>query len=530
MTTLTDIVDEYATNIKGSVLKKNNVLYDCMLNQTNIDVNNNKFYLMQLIKEDNGKFTVWIRYGRVGAKGVTRPLTYDNEDEAISMFIKQFKSKTGNNWDIKSNEKTFDNFKYKKGKYFLTAREYDNCGDDSIISHNDKKDNIKNDEKAIEEIPKNIHTEIVISDNVRSLLEFFTDKKSMMESMKEANIDIKKMPLGKINTKQISKAYEMLQDIGTNLDKYDMNNFIDKSNMFYMLIPVKTSGISRPPVIDNKDILIDLVQKLQLLHDLGMANDIMKIANRKSISSDKIIDLYYNLNCIITQLNKDDPIYKLLVKYAENTQAPTHRKMKIINIYKLDRRGEEKRFKKDGFDKDNNRQLLFHGSHRNNYMSILRGRPDDKSSIGGLGFHQDDGGLRIPPTIGSGIAITGRMFGDGVYLTNTSSKSIGYMRVDYGNNRGAMLVCETALGNQHKLKHASCYLDSKSLPTGCNSTWGMGKSTPNPSDTITLDDGVKVPIGKLVNSDVDGSLLYDEMIVYNVSACCLRYLLEVELV
>lgn len=38
--------------------------YDCTLNQTNIGNNNNKFYIIQLLKED-GRFFCWNRWGRV---------------------------------------------------------------------------------------------------------------------------------------------------------------------------------------------------------------------------------------------------------------------------------------------------------------------------------------------------------------------------------------------------------------------------------------------------------------------------------
>lgn len=38
--------------------------YDCMLNQTNIGQNNNKFYVIQVIK-DNNRFYSWNRWGRV---------------------------------------------------------------------------------------------------------------------------------------------------------------------------------------------------------------------------------------------------------------------------------------------------------------------------------------------------------------------------------------------------------------------------------------------------------------------------------
>ena len=39
--------------------------YDCMLNQTNIGNNNNKYYIIQVLKHQNGTFLTWNRWGRV---------------------------------------------------------------------------------------------------------------------------------------------------------------------------------------------------------------------------------------------------------------------------------------------------------------------------------------------------------------------------------------------------------------------------------------------------------------------------------
>ena len=41
-----------------------------LLLQTNIQFNNNKYYLIQLLKDDNkAAYSVWMRWGRVGATG-----------------------------------------------------------------------------------------------------------------------------------------------------------------------------------------------------------------------------------------------------------------------------------------------------------------------------------------------------------------------------------------------------------------------------------------------------------------------------
>ena len=45
---------------------------DVMLNQTNIGQNNNKFYRMQLLQEQNADHWLWSRWGRVGDKGQTK--------------------------------------------------------------------------------------------------------------------------------------------------------------------------------------------------------------------------------------------------------------------------------------------------------------------------------------------------------------------------------------------------------------------------------------------------------------------------
>ena len=47
-------------------------IWDCMLNQTKIGNNKNKYYWIQLLKNDTSdEYTVWMRWGRVGFKGQT---------------------------------------------------------------------------------------------------------------------------------------------------------------------------------------------------------------------------------------------------------------------------------------------------------------------------------------------------------------------------------------------------------------------------------------------------------------------------
>jgi len=83
--------------------------YAVLLNQTNIDSNNNKFYIIQILHNTGkNKYSVWTRWGRVGENGKSNNKECGDSDEAIKEFKKSFKSKTGNNWGsafVHKNEK-----------------------------------------------------------------------------------------------------------------------------------------------------------------------------------------------------------------------------------------------------------------------------------------------------------------------------------------------------------------------------------------------------------------------------------------
>lgn len=52
---------------KAHVYYEGSAVYDCMLNQTNVQNNNNKYYIIQLLEDDKSKqYSVWQRWGRVG--------------------------------------------------------------------------------------------------------------------------------------------------------------------------------------------------------------------------------------------------------------------------------------------------------------------------------------------------------------------------------------------------------------------------------------------------------------------------------
>jgi predicted DNA-binding WGR domain protein len=80
--------------------------YDCMLNQTNIGANNNKFYVIQVL-ESAGKYYAWTRWGRVGEVGQSALKgPFASPDQGIKEFESKFKDKSSNAWANRKNFKS----------------------------------------------------------------------------------------------------------------------------------------------------------------------------------------------------------------------------------------------------------------------------------------------------------------------------------------------------------------------------------------------------------------------------------------
>jgi poly [ADP-ribose] polymerase len=66
-------------------------------------------------------------------------------------------------------------------------------------------------------------------------------------------------------------------------------------------------------------------------------------------------------------LNKDEPEFQRIVKYAANTHSPYHKtKIEIKNVFKVESDEEKEKFKELP-----NRKLLWHGSKTSNFAGIL---------------------------------------------------------------------------------------------------------------------------------------------------------------
>lgn len=323
----------------------------------------------------------------------------------------------------------------------------------------------------------------------------------MKQLLYESDLDMEKMPLGKISKKQIQEAMSVLNEISNLIEKgASSSEFVEASNRFYTLIP-HDFGVKRPPVIDTVEKIVEKNQMLMNLIEMELAYGLL---NQDTDSKKNPIDGHYEqLKTDIEPIEHDSKEFKILRKYIKNTHAPTHAnyELEIEDIFKVSRWGEDRRFK--AFKKLQNRQLLWHGSRLTNYVGIL------------------SHGLKVAPP---DAPPTGYMFGKGIYFSDIVSKSANYCATSKENSTGLLLLCEVALGETLERNNADFITE---LPTDKHSVKAVGKTFPDPKDVHEREDGVIIPWGNLVTKNtIRSPLLYNEYVVYDASQVKIEYLVK----
>ena len=255
-------------------------IFDASLNQTNSSYNSNKFYRIQLLA--GADYRIWTRWGRVGEHGQGLLSGDGDLTEAVKLFDKKFKEKTGNTW---ANRLGLP----KPNKYTFVERDYgeDSSEDDNKIPGGGGQ--IGSKSSAQTQNPSNIpNPESKLSQAVQDLMGLIFNQNYFAATMKEMDYDANKLPLGKLSKRTLMTGYERLKELAElfanpllAFEQHNMtyNQAVEEiSNSFYTIIP-HAFGRRRPPMITTEERLKKEITLLESLSDMEIANEIMKEAN-----------------------------------------------------------------------------------------------------------------------------------------------------------------------------------------------------------------------------------------------------------
>ena len=472
-------------DVSGSLIERNDRVYSCVLNQTDIDANKNKFYIMQLIKNVSS-WSLYSLYGRVGDNGVKTCKSFSTESEGLKAFERQFKSKTGNSWIA-------DTFEKKAGKYFL-----------SEVSYEEELKDVKINDKV---------PESKLPEKVQKLMTMLSDQNMMNNAMVHLDIDTKKMPLGKLKQTQLDKAGEVLDNINNVLVEYNKKptdelkkKLIMLSSEYYTYLP-GNFGRRKPPIINSEELINKYRDTLDELRNMVVA---VQIKNNVKVGENPLDSMYNDINTRIVPLEKDSIMWKEIEKYLKNTHGATHEaKLELIDIFEVEQIGMKEKFN-NYCDKLGNKTLLIHGTPQNCVLSIFKNM-----------FYLDPTKLN-----NTNVCISGKLLGYGIYFSDCFTKSYNYTKANNTDDIGCLILSEVALGNISQRNQPDYNISKQSLAkTKHHSAHGIGRWEPKSSTTVK---GLKIPNGPIHEARQNTYLRYNEFVVYDINQILIKYLVIVK--
>lgn len=282
-------------------------------------------------------------------------------------------------------------------------------------------------------------------------------------------------PLGIVGQKDIDDARNVLTDLSVFVDKNDFENSkISKLLDQYMTLVPQGVGMNRPTLRFLCSTPAEVQKQFDILTSLQASLDfVLKNPDSKKEEKSKVWDI--SLSHVVD--NKE--IDRIRRKYDSN-MSRSHQcsHLKVKTVYSVEIKHMRKAYESDGMPLGNVMEL-WHGTRAGNILSIF------------------SKGLIIPPSNASHVC--GRMFGNGVYFSDQSTKSLNYS-YGYWSGSGSrddncfMFLADVAMGKEHTPRSSN-----NGPPAGYDSTFAKGGQS---------------------------GVANNEMIVYKTNQCSIKRLIE----
>lgn len=418
--------------------------------------NNNKFYHVSL--DDSG--TVFKRYGRVGVEGVvlTDNSGADGYERAIRAKEKKGYKRTAVNTSHVTTTNTSDMSLERIAQKHLTIDE-SNTFVAQLISR-------------------------LVSANQHQIMEQSGGKINV------ADDGLVRTALGIVNQRTINDARRLLLSMMSNTTSLGP---IMQMEEYLTLIPQDvgrrrgwhTDFLKQENLSKQRDFLNQLESSVQWYNTTLAA----QAASTGDADTKDHSDLF---RMRLGHLDKSDPRYAHIERTYLNSRNMRHssHSMRLVNVFTVEDKAHEEVFNRTAKELGNVKEL-WHGTSVSNILSILTK------------------GLFIPKS-NSGIRIAGRMFGDALYFSPQSSKSLNYSTGFWHggatrNNNCFMFFNDIVMGNEMRPKH----WDSQQRDKAYNGTDSRGRKY----NSISVKGGTC-------------GVLNDEIMVWDTDQIKLSYLCE----
>jgi len=243
-----------------------------------------------------------------------------------------------------------------------------------------------------------------------------------------------KTPMGVIAPDQVKEARDLLSDLSDMVanNDWDGHEFGRKLNAYLRLIPHNVGMHKITPSLIFPD--LSAVQKENTLLD-GLDASFTNITTVKPVDKkqNKKVDEPEIFN-VELEIVTDEKIISWARKLYQDTRKDMHQSnnLSVQTVYRVVIKSMADAFDKYG-KKIGNIKDLWHGTKASNLLSIMRK------------------GLIIPPS--SSPHCTGRMWGNGIYFSDISTKALNYATNFWGGggnmDRTFMFLAQVAMGKSY---------------------------------------------------------------------------------
>jgi poly [ADP-ribose] polymerase 2/3/4 len=464
------------------------------LNYTDIELNSNKFYNLEIVKTNKG-FFLYSQYGRTGGTAAKEYRSCVDQHQAETEAEKIVKSKV------------------KKGYVQILLAKVD-VG--SEIAKVKISSSIVSEDTATklgftikEDIKSSLHPAIqsVVKTWFGSIEQFIID-----------TLDTSKCALGQLSLDQINKGRDLLLEARKLVaaGAKDIGELNSISSKYYSNIPMNF-GYRK---LDINQLRFDDNNKLDTAFDILDTLENAKGSEKVLTKKNAVDEQYKSLKTEMEWIDHTDPAYKWIDTLFHKTRARNHSglgKLIVSNVFRLIRNQEYEKFLQTAskFSASNYNLIV-----PDNYQPHWADRPKDhkdyesiRKSANILPLWHGSRTPNFPKIISSslqmrkpGFTVAGSMFdkNGGLYFANSSSKSVGYTSIansawSGGNDKKAYLfLSDVCLGKAKIADRAYPYTLDNIKPH--TSVWAKA-----------------------------GTALYnDEYIVYTEQQNWLRYVVEFE--